>query len=469
MMRDNRVKHVIDTGLSSLQMSEQEMTRLVLSAQGGKKVKKKLSMAFIMAMVLVTIAVTALAVVTIRELGKQVALNQKEKGYFGNWSPEQKTKLIRELVELKYLETTEDVNALLKEEGPGPETGALADKVMSSYTGKEAKYLEFLGIMQTAMGPFDQWSYEEKAWYSQLMKDVGLEGDGVTFFVEPTGKVSKEQAVAIARREVAAGYGVPESQLDRYEVKTNFQIPEANEPDNRQAYWYVGFTAPDDMPENERLFIVFPVYVHPETGELLWSVESMRNMGSQYSRPDNELYRLIGSIEAEAAKDGHYAFRLWPIELKARWTKEVTPLVKQIVAGGDYSSITIDGRPDAEVLAQSHYLYGLPGNTNISQAEAYTKAKAALQKAYGIRDEEFALYRDEIAFFDITNPETPLWRFLFNAGSVNWPELYDSIRPEIKETNYRVAINARTGAVEYTEKFDFDTLSYDLDYRLKFQ
>ena len=106
MIRDNRVKHVIDTGLSSLQMSEQEMTRLVLSAQGGKKVKKKLTMAFIMAMVLVAIAVTALAVVTIRELGKQVALNQKEKGYFGNWSPEQKTKLIRELVELKYLEAT---------------------------------------------------------------------------------------------------------------------------------------------------------------------------------------------------------------------------------------------------------------------------------------------------------------------------------------------------------------------------
>ena len=468
-MRDKRVKQVIDTGLSSLRMSEQEMTLLTLSAQGGKKVKKKLSMAFIMAMVLVTIAVTALAVVTIRELGKQVALNQKEKGYFGNWSPEQKTKLIRELVELKYLEATEDVNTLLTEEVNEAETGALADKVMSTYTGQEAKFLEFLGIMQTAMGPFDQWSYEEKAWYSQLMRDVGLEGEDVTFFVEPTGKISKEQAVAIARREVAAGYGVPESQLDRYEVKTNFQIPEANEPDDRQAYWYVGFTAPDDMPENERLFIVFPVYVHPETGELLWSVESMRNMGSQYSRPDNELYRLIGSIEAEAEKSGHYSFRVWPIELKARWTKEVTPLVKQLVASDDLSSITIDGRPDTEVLAQSHYLYGLPGDSDISQAEAYTNAKAALQKAYGIQNEEFALYRDEIVFFDITDPEKPLWRFLFNAGSVNWPELKDSIRPEIKETNYRVAINARSGAVEYMEKFNFEPLSHDYDYRLKFQ
>lgn len=407
-MDSNRMKHAMDSVLSSLYVSERTANDLLNRAVGGEKVKRKISVALVLTICIFAIATTAAAVITIREIGQHVARQQKESGYFAYWDTQHKITLIRALLEQKYMQPTPDTTLLLEGKQNDKDANATADRILSAYTGKSADSINFLSIMQVPMGTADTWTYAEKAWYSQLMREVGLEGEGVTFYTMPQGKLNEQDALAIARREVALGYGVPESQLDAYKVSVSFEVPEAAEPGDSQGWWRVEFAAPDGMDEQTRLFILFPVFVHPETGALMHSVQSMRALGSDLPiRPENEIYQAIGRIEDAAGPDNP-SFRTWPLALKARWSQEVRPLVQQAMASGDLSSLTWTNmdEPDYDTMARSYYQYALPDEKAIPETQAYALATAALQNTYGLAGDVFPLYRERIVYYDITTPET---------------------------------------------------------------
>lgn len=464
-MRNNEIQQALNTTLSSLRVSDTEASTLLAQAKGGKKVKKKLSVAFVLMMIFIALSLTALAVITIREVGRQVAENEKKQGYYINWTLEQKKKLIGSLIELKYMDESEEAGALLNGTQNDQEASETANRLMEKYTNRNIDEINFLSIMQVPMGSVDKWTYEEKAWYSKLMRDVGLEGDGITQFVEPSGKISEEEAIRIARREVAAGYKVDESKLDSYQVSVDFEIPEAAEPNDRQAYWHVDFAAPDDMPEDERLFILFPVYVHPETGDLMISInEMLERRTSPPTRPDNEIYRTIESISQDAK---YIPFRRWPLELKARFSNEVAPLVKEVIEKGDLSSISSNGVVDVELMAQSTYRYGMPENNNIPMEAARGKAQNALHESFGLKMETFDLYGEDISYFEVTNPENPLWRFVFNGASLDFQKLENGVKNPLADVCYRVEVDAVTGAIVHVEAFKHEINMRDIDYRLK--
>jgi hypothetical protein len=463
-MDNNHVKQALNNTLSSLYVSDREASMLLAQAKGGKKVKKKLSVAFVMMMILVTLTFTALAVITIREVGRQVAENEKQQGYYINWTLEQKKKLINSLIELKYMDMSEDAKILTSDNFDDQAAHKTANELIATFTGKDASEVNFLSVMQVPMGPADKWTYEEKAWYSSLMRDVGLEGDGITQFVEPSGKISEEEAIRIARREVAAGYKVDESKLDSYQISVDFEIPEAAEPNNKQAYWHVKFTAPQDMSEEERLFILFPVYVHPEDGTLLWSVEDMLSRKDQYARPSNEIYQALEALEKAA---GYEVFRDWPLELKARFSQEVAPRVKTALEKKENQMITIDNALDIELIAQSSYVYGLPGKESVSQEKALEAAISALSSKYDIPESTVALYAKVPTYYDITDPDKPLWRFLFNGGYLDWRSIENGVKNNLRGFCFRVEVDALTGNLVNIEKFEFKHQMDNLEYRLK--
>ncbi len=465
MKNNNEIQQALNTALSSLHVSDTEAGMLLAQAKGGKKVKKKLSVAFVLMMIFVTLSLTALAVITIREVGRQVAENEKKQGYYINWTLEQKKKLIGSLIELKYMDESEEAGALLNGIQSDQEASETANRLMEKYTNRNIDEINFLTIMQVPMGSVDKWTYEEKAWYSKLMRDVGLEGDGITQFVEPSGKISEEEAIRIARREVAAGYKVDESKLDSYQVSVDFEIPEAAEPNDRQAYWHVKFAAPDDMPEDERLFILFPVYVHPETGDLMISVnEMLERRTNSPTRPDNEIYRTIESI-SQGAK--YIPFRRWPLELKAKYSQMVNPLVERIVASGDMEQLTLNGKLDIETLARAEYTYGLPDKKAVSEAEAYEIAKKAVHNKFDVDDKVFPLYLDYIVYYDVTDAEQPLWKFVFNGWSLDWPKLEGGLNDPLNKVYYKVEILARNSEVKHVEEYSMDSLGKTLESELK--
>lgn len=466
MMENNRVKQALNKTLSSLYVSDHEAIMLLAHAKGGRKVKKKLSVAFVMMMILVTLTVTALAMITIREVGRQVAENEKKQGYFIDWTLEQKKKLISSLVELRYLDKSEDTDALTTDSLDDQSAHQIANKLITEFAGKDASEVNFLSIMQVPMGPVDKWTYEEKAWYSKLMLDVGIDREGITQFLEPSGRISEQEAIMIAKREVAAGYKVDESKLDSYQIAVSFEIPEAAELGNRQAYWHVKFTAPSEMAKEERLFILFPVYVHPEDGSLLWPVQEMLNMTNYHTRPSNDIYNAFGSLEAEA----HGAnFRDWPLKLKAQFSQKVAPLVKEVLDSKDLSSITLFGTLDVELIAQSSYVYGMPSGTSISQEKALELAMIALSKKYGIQDNLASLYRRIPVYYDVTNAVMPKWRFVFNWGVIDQDKLSkleSSTKATLSSFCFRVEVDALKGESVSVERFEFKHQMDNLDYRL---
>lgn len=463
-MRNNHVQQALNNTLSSLYVTEQTASDLLAQAKGGKKVKRKLSVAFILTMIFIAISVTALAVITIREFGRQVAQNEQQHGYFVNWTLEQKTRLINSLIELKVMEDSEKASNLRNGVLSGQEAHEAANQLVAAFTGEEPHAIHFITIMQVPMGPVDNWTYEEKAWYSKLMREVGIEGGGMTEFVTPSGKISEQEAINIARREVAAGYKVAEHALDPYKVTVSFEIPEANEPGNQQAYWRVAFLAPENMSEEERLFILFPVFVHPENGSLLRSVQDMLSVQDYHTRPSNDIYDTYQRLLAEV--DGAH-FRNWPLALRARFSSEIAPKVQEVVASKDLSPITLSGSLDVELIAQSSYVYGLPGDAGITQEQALDIAENALAANFNAPEGMASLYHDIPTYYDVTDEENPLWKFIFNGKAMDWSRLDGGMDHPFMGLCFRVEVDALTGELVHVEQFEFKMDMGNLAYRLK--
>ncbi len=465
-MNKRQVKNAFDKGFSSLAFSESKRREVLSIIKGEKKMKKKISVALVFAIITLLLAGTALAVVTIREAGRMMAQNEQDQGYFGDWSTDKKIEAVEALAELHYIEKTSEIADLIDRKLSDEEASRVADMAVERMTGVPARDIDFLEIMRVAWGDFATWDYEQKAWYSKLMEDVGVETEGKTYFVEPTGALTEKEAVALARREVAKGYGVEEAELDKYLLHVSFEIPEFIE--NGKSYWGVIFEAPQDMPREDALFSFFEVYIDPDTGELYQSVEDMLKARADVpSRPTNALYLAIGAFYDEAAASGVYAFREWPHELRARYTSEITPRVRAILDGGDLTDLMNCGAPDATVIACSNYLYGLPSDKEISEERAREIAQKALRQAYDIPENIFSLYREKTVYFDVTNPDKPLWKFFYNPKSLDARSLDGGYDNPLIDLCYKAEIDARTSEIVMTEEFAFETLGSDLEYSLK--
>lgn len=459
---NNRIRHVIDGRLSGMETNPAFERNVLRRVRGEIVVKRKISIAIIVILVIVLIAGVAWAAISLRDTARQIVETEQAEGdTFGYWPVEKKISLIKALADLGYIEETSEVKQLIANALPEEKADLIANEAVARFTGKEASEISFLVIMQAAWGPFGDWTKEEQAWYSKLMVEMGIQQADHTLYVEPEGSVDEAQAVLIARKAIAKGYGVEESVLDNYTAKTTFEVPEFAEPGNDQPYWHVDYRAPEDMPKDERLFRLFSLFIHPETGELYESVESMLER-MRTMRPATNIYQ---AMDAYSEKANLKAFWDWPLELKADYSKEINPMVKSILDSGDLSDLMFDGRVPNSVIAQSTFIYGLPGDKDISQNRAFELAARAIRETYGLDEETLALYKLVSTFFDITNPEKPLWKFLFRPET--WTDFEGGLDNPQYHLRYKVEIDARTGDIAKLEEFKFQELGQDLEYDLK--
>ena len=445
-------------------MPEKTYASLMAAARSVEEelpVKRNLSVVLVFALAMALLAGIAYAAISLRDAGRQVVVTEQTEGYYFEWPVKEKIALVSALVDLGYVEETAEVKRLIANSLPEDEAHRVADEALIAFTGLEVSEISFMDIMQAAWGPFEQWSKEEQAWYSQLMVEMNIQKDDHTLYVEPEGPVDEAQAIAIARREIAKGYGIEESALNGYTVVTSFQAPEFAEPGDKQAYWYVELTAPENMPEDERPFGMFWVFIHPETGKLLESVESMRAIWEDAkARRDAYLsYPLNAAIHELYDPDNYEPLWDRTLEQKAEYSKKINPLVQAMLDSGDLSAITdSDGQVDYSIIAASTYTYGLPGNSDISQERALDLAYEAVRKTYGLDKEIIKNYDRVLTFFDISNPEKSLWRFVLHYSLKAWARDYDRgfDNPQSR-LSYRVELDARTGEVVQIEEFDTRT------------
>ncbi len=461
----NPFQQLVDRNLSGLQWNERRKQKVLHATEQERRpiYMKKKTMIVALALVLCMTTSVALAVATIRETGHLFAQTEQEFGDYADWPAEKKATVVRELMDEGYIKDTEERKLLREGRLTQEEVARISDEAISEFTGEEAKYASFLSIMSAAWGPFEEWSQEQKAWYSQVLADTGAQMDGKTYYVEAEVAISDQEAVAIAKKAIARGFAMDESLLDKYRVyEVSLQIPEFTAQGNTKAYWYVAMDTLNTELENQEglPFHMIDVFVDPDTGELLESIEEKVAAIEAAQNEDNHPL-TIAIREFEASINEPKAFHTWTLEHKARWSEEIAPLIKEYVEANGDSTPLVQGD---EMKLSFAYTYGLPDEKAISQEKAMDIAQDALVASYGLSDEEVSLLMDNglsfdepAMFYDVTDSEHPLWKLIFTMPSIYCSD--DAVAERVQalygqEQNYNryymVEINAYTESVTRT-------------------
>lgn len=454
----NNLKRAIDADLSRLRVTQRERDELLQNAWEGQKVKKKLSAAFVLALVLVLMGAVALAVATIQGTGRLIAQVEKENGDYPDWPVEKRAQIVLELMDEGYIPQTEERERLRDGTLDAGETARVADEAIAQLTGADAAHASFLGIMNAVWGPFEGWTREQQAWYSEVMKDVGFETQGKSFYVLPNGPMDEAGALACAKREILRVFDTLDADtLNQFDTMVDFQIPEDAEPGDTKAYWYVCFDSWNTGIDTSELpFAMIDLFIDPNTGMPRDSLEeAKRRREEQAARRDHPIRQRIHALAAECGEDK--SLPTWSLESKARWSAEIAPL---ILAFERENPEEMERMFAPDERAASRFVYGLPDEKALSREAALARARDALRAAYPLTDEEWALLFDpanaEKAYicYDVTNPDAPLWKFVFimpteyNANddlAARAKAIYGQRDRDSYNLIYRVELNAYTG------------------------
>ena len=459
----NNLKRAIDADLSRLRVTQREREQLLQNAWEGKKVKKKLSAALVLALVLMLAGAVALAVATIQGTGRLIAQTEKENGDYSDWPVEKRAQIVVELMDEGYIPQTEERERLRDGALDAGEAVRVADAAIAQLTGEDAAHASFLGIMNAVWGPFEGWTREQQAWYSEVMKDVGFETQGKSFYVLPTGPMDEAGALACAKREILRVFDTLDAAtLNQFDTMVDFQIPEDAEPGDTKAYWYVCFDSwntgidVSDLP-----FAMIDLFIDPDTGAPRDSLEEYKQMlEAQAARRNHPIRRQIRALEAECGEDK--SLPTWSLESKARWSSEIAPLILAFERENPEETERMFA-PDER--AASRFVYGLPDENALSREDALARAQAALRAAYPLTDDEWALLFDPAnaekvyICYDVTDPAAPLWKFVFimpteyNANAdlaARAKAIYGGRDRDTYNLIYRVELNAYTGEVART-------------------
>lgn len=135
--QDNELRRVMDACLPGLENRPDFDRDVLRQVRGEVKVKKKLSVGFVLVIVLVLAAVTALAAALLWE---QQVVPMKEieqaEGDYVNWSISQKQALIRALIDSGNIEETAETARLFDDSTGETEKQAIANQLVLTLTGQ---------------------------------------------------------------------------------------------------------------------------------------------------------------------------------------------------------------------------------------------------------------------------------------------------------------------------------------------
>lgn len=471
MMKNNRVQRAINNTLSSLYITERDAARLLDAAKGGKKVKKKLSVVMVMAMIALILTATAVAATLLWEK-YVVDLKKTEKsiGTYGDWEINNKSDLIKSLMDMGYIVPSEETNMLLDPNTTEEQKNAIADSLMLKLTNQtDIREINADIITYAVFGPESTWTSEQRVWWHQVTNLFrNTQGDVDTLVTARKDDLSQEQAIAIAKEAIIKGYGLPSDGLDKATPVADMYITKAR-PEYRR--WMVQFQF---FKEGTKDYLVKvyatvvdehgQVIADPDVEMLLPEDSAKRAKTIVSGRPTTPLFQTIDSFNYRANLS---PFTAWPLELKAEFSQVVAPQVRAIVDSGDLSPLINGDGPDLYIIASSSYTYGLPSDKDIKQEEALNIARQSLIQAYDLSNEVLALYDNISVYFDITNPEEPLWKFLFLVGLHSDNKFPGGSSAPQWGLQYKVEIAARTGEVIRTEEFPRQLPGRDINYMLK--
>lgn len=454
---ENRIRSALDARLSGVVEKPGSLERVLRQARGERIVKKKLSVGLVLTIVLVLVTLTALAVALLWE---QQVVPMKEieqtQGDYVNWPISQKQVLIRALIDSGNIVESSETAKLFDDSTDEAARHAIADQVVLTLTGHtDVNEISVDIITYAIMGSTDTWTPEQRVWWQQVTNQFYSSVGNPDTLVTPNGKEPSEaEAIAIAKAAILSAYELSSDALDKALPVANLYVTDER-PDYRR--WDIQFKifkeGTDDYLEKVYVAIVDEngeVIAEPDVGISTPQASAERLSRLESGYPSGSLYQLIDDLSKKASQ---YTFEYWSLELKAEYSQLVAPMVRAIVESGDLAQLNNDNVHTVDIIAASTYTYGLPGEKDITQKDAFAIAQKVIMERYHLDSQTVALYDVPYTYFDITDPAVPKWKIVFfpsYASAEHFPDAFASGQGTLR---YKVEINSQTGEVIKAEEF----------------
>lgn len=288
---------------------------------------------------------------------------------------------------------------------------------MFGYTEEEARALRYEALYNektigTHVSVYPSFSsdqsfflrYSDEGWLSE--SDIIVPD----WYREPTRSASTDDAICAARHLMPGLYGFKILDQFRYEAVVD--------------------------PEKQRIEV--DAYPFPESDEHIVLIYSANGVLVSHTLPD--ILDLSGYDEKVFTTNK--VFTEYTLEERAAYSEEYIPKVEAILRlNPDYHDIV-------------HYTYtrsryGVPTDEDLSKADALAIADQALHDILQ-PNQEWSRNYGSLSFFDVTDENRPLWKFLFLSDTRSQ---YD---------RYVVRVNARTGEVVTAFKATLQTPLWEL-------
>lgn len=365
------VRAAIDDCTRGIDEAHSLHDRILQKVKGEEPVARKISAAFIIALALATVSVTALAAALLwHDAGEKIAPLEGRNGYYDTWSPDAKTELIQILYDLGELKGNADAERLLcSADMEGEEKDALCDQIMTAYVNGASDTVALLSILEKLHGDISTWPQEDKAWYNGLLqKNQMLTEEDANYVLPAGGDLTQEQAVEMAR-EFLAGKGAKALDQARIEAvltedTEDFSIDGHQVSFKGRRAWEISFELNQEgLPYGGSCHVALQTdgavldYAVPELAQIYMTgllpdadaipqeealALGVKAIADAFKTSENELtgvYAYFGEIDIKNEAVAHAAWktRLWAIAADGGYYALLSP-AGEVVYVGNYGS-----------------------------------------------------------------------------------------------------------------------------------
>ncbi len=362
-----RLKSAIDTTLSGIQGDPWLAQRVLADAKGDVKVKKKISVGLVLALVLMLAAVTALAAMTLNALYERTLEKEGQSGLIQDWSTSDKVALVDWMVEAGIELDEEQVAKLHESDMSDADKGTLAMEIIGGYYPARDGILTSVDLIAREKGPIEYWSLEDKAWFSEMMVKYQPEEVSGMNLLPTEDDITQEQAIEIMYAYYEKEYGLKREDFDESKMTISFS----------EETW-------DDGSGPQRL---------KTWGMNLWLKADAEHPMSIHILPDGMIKQASGPYVRNWRDDWYDTFTsddYWTIEGMVSFREKWEPRIEDIKKTGD--------KIDDDLLYLATKDFEIPGIHDISVDEALRLANQAIMNHMSWSDNELDYYQIRRAY-----------------------------------------------------------------------
>ncbi len=195
----------------------------VLSAakKEGVIMKKKMLIAWIIAIVLVLSGAVAVAATLLNQHIEKAMDIVKDKGAFSEWAFEDKIALIKTMQEAGIILPQDKLNVMTDAASSEKEKDQAATELLAGIYGSEEHISHFTMASHDWGDPF-LWTLEQQEWFWETLRAKGLYTGKIKYLLPGENDLSRDQVVQLARQAIEDAYDLPAEIVQGYDADVTF-------------------------------------------------------------------------------------------------------------------------------------------------------------------------------------------------------------------------------------------------------